>query len=296
MPQSNGDSNKITREYFDSILVEMRQIDACLADTAFELFGRAFKTPVMMAALSHMNGTHPGGMVELARGAALAGAVMWAGMGDEAELEGIIATGAPTIKIIKPYADEDMVYKKIAHAQKAGALAVGVDIDHAISASGGHDVVLGHEMRPVSASQLRGWVRSTSLPFIAKGVLSEADAVKCAEAGVRGIVVSHHHGIMSDAVPPLMVLPEIRRAVGDDMLIFADCGFASGMDAFKALCLGADALSLGRAIMPALQKGGAQGVCDEVRRVTGQLKSIMARTGAADLSQISGDALRFRAF
>jgi hypothetical protein len=94
-----GDSTKFTRDYFDSILVEMRHIDGVLPSTKLELYGETFSTPVMLAALSHLQSCHPEGMVEAARGIKAAGAVMWAGMGDEAELEGITSTGARTIKI-----------------------------------------------------------------------------------------------------------------------------------------------------------------------------------------------------
>ena len=50
------------------------------------------------------------------------------------------------------------------------------------------------------------------------------DAEKCLEAGVKGIVVSHHHGIIDYAVPPLMILPEIVRVVQKQIPVFVDCG------------------------------------------------------------------------
>ena len=50
------DSNEITREYFDEILVEMRHIDAVTPDTTLNLYGKTFSTPIMMAALSHLKG------------------------------------------------------------------------------------------------------------------------------------------------------------------------------------------------------------------------------------------------
>ena len=53
---------------------------------------------------------------------------------------------------------------------------------------------------------------SPKLPFIVKGVLGVEDAIKCAEIGVKGIIVSHHHGRLPYAVPPMMVLPKIKKA------------------------------------------------------------------------------------
>lgn len=141
--EKRGDSNKITREYFDSLLLETRYIDSDLPSLDFELFGEHFETPIMTAALSHMQRVHDNGMVALAEGAKAAGAVYWAGMGDKDELEDIVATGAKTVKIIKPYADNAVIFDKIEHAVKHGVFAVGMDIDHAYASSGKYDCVLG---------------------------------------------------------------------------------------------------------------------------------------------------------
>ena len=281
-----GDSNQITREYFDSLLVEMRHLDGALPETGLELFGEQFRTPVMTAALSHLGNVCENGMVQMAEGARLAGAVSWAGMGDEKELEDITAAGARTIKIIKPYVDNDYILKRIAHAEKCGVMAVGMDIDHAFSGKGKYDVVLGMEMRPKSLEEMKEFVKATKLPFVVKGVLSVKDAEKCLEAGVKGIVVSHHHGIIDYAVPPLMILPEIVRVVQKQIPVFVDCGIESGSDVFKALALGADAVCVGRALMGSLQGNGAEGVQEKIASLTEELAGIMARTGASDLSQI----------
>lgn len=281
-----GNSDQITRDYFDSLLVEMRHLDGQKPDTAFELYGEKFRTPIMMAALSHLNNVCDDGMVEMAKGAALAGAVNWAGMGDEEELERITATGAKTIKIIKPYADNDLILKKIAHAKRCGVLAVGMDIDHAFNGKGEYDKVLGYDMMPKSHEEIRRFVEATDLPFVVKGVLSTRDAYKCLQAGVKGIVVSHHHGIMDYAVPPLRILPEIVKVVNGQIPVFVDCGIASGMDVFKALALGATAVSAGRVIMQPLGRSGAQGVKEQVEQMNEELKGVMARTGSKDLKHI----------
>ncbi len=85
----------------------------------------------------------------------------------------------------------------------------------------------------------------TKLPFVVKGVLSVSDAVNCAEIGAKAIIVSHHHGRIPYAVPPMMVLPEIKDALaGTDVKIIVDCGIASGANVFKAIALGADAASM----------------------------------------------------
>jgi len=286
-----GDANQITREYFDSLLIEMRHIDSVVPDTALNLYGETFSTPVMMAALSHLNRCHEDGMVEMARGAKAANAVMWAGMGDYQELERITATGAKTIKIIKPYADNNIIFSKIEHAEKCGCIAVGIDVDHSFSGRGEYDVVLGMPMKSKSLNEISQFVKSTKLPFIIKGVLSKQDALKCIDAGIRGIVVSHHHGILDFAAPPLMVLPEIVKVINGKMPIFVDCGVESGLDVFKAVALGATAVSVGRAMMGPLTESGADGIAKTVREITAQLAGAMARTCSPDISHIDSSVI-----
>ncbi|WP_029502548.1 alpha-hydroxy acid oxidase [Lachnoclostridium phytofermentans] len=286
-----SDSNIITRDYFDSLLIEMRHIDSIIPSTTLELYGERFDTPIMMAALSHLNKVRENGMVEMAKGAFLANAVNWAGMGEEEELEEITSTGAKIIKIIKPYADNQIIFKKIEHAKKCGVLAVGIDVDHAFSGNGKYDNVLGHPMTSKSLDEIKEFVKSTNLPFIIKGVLSEQDTIKCLEAGVRGIVVSHHHGIMNYAVPPLRILPKIASIVNKHIPIFVDCGVVSGMDVFKALALGASAVSAGRIIMDPLSREGANGVKETIVKMTEELAGVMARTCSPDINHIDSSVI-----
>ena len=276
-----GDSIAATRQYYDSLMLEMRHLDSIIPDTSFELFGEKFTTPIMTAALSHLQklGKNPtDSLVGMAKGAAEAGAVMWCGMGPEQELEDIVATGAKTIKIIKPYADRKMVYRKIQHCYDTGAIATGMDIDHQFNRRGECDVVFGDKMAPVSSAELKDLISASKLPFIVKGILSVTDAVKCMDAGAAGIVVSHHNSIMDLSVPTLYILPEIVKAVGGRMKIFVDCGVASGMDAFKAMALGADAVSVGKPLMNTLSDKGPEGVAEHIRIMTRELAAVMVKT------------------
>lgn len=289
---SIGDADQITREYLDSLLLEMRHIDGRKPDTSFELYGQSFDMPIMTAALSHVDHFREHGMAEISRGAAMAGAVNWAGMGSKEELEEITATGARTIKIIKPYQNNDIIYDRIAHAKKCGVLAVGMDVDHAFDGNGEYDNIMGYEMAPKSMEEIREFVKESEIPFVVKGVLSERDAYKCLEAGVKGIVVSHHHGIMKYAVPPLKILPDIVKVINGEIPIFVDCGMTSGMDVFKALALGATAVSVGRVLFESLQSQGADGVRDKLLAMNRELKGVMAKTGCYDLACMDATVIR----
>jgi len=281
------DSNLITRNYFDSLLLEMRHFDAVIPDTSFELFGEKFKTPVMMTALSHLNGCHPDGLEEMAKGMRDAGAVMWSGMGEDEEITRICATGAKTIKIIKPHFSNDEFLREMAVAEAQGCIAVGVDIDHSFNHKGEYDDIGGLCLcSGKTTEELASFVKATKLPFIIKGVLSVQDAKKCLEIGVGGILISHHAGLMNYAVPPLMILPKIAEVIGGKIPIFVDCGVESGMDAYKALALGATAVSVGRVLMSPLTESGAAGVTAKVEEMTAELAGTMARTAAATLKDI----------
>lgn len=287
----NKDSNRITREYFDSILLEMRHIDGVKPDTAAELFGERFSMPIATAALSHLNGICTEGMVKMAKGAVMAGALCFSGMGEREELADMCKTGAKVIKIIKPHADNALVLEKIRQAEEDGAFGVGMDIDHAFNGQGEYDTVCGLPMKPKSMEELQGFVKAAGLPFIIKGVLSAVDARKALSIGAAGIVVSHHHGIMDYAAPPLMLLPEIVKVTGGRIPVFVDCCIESGMDAFKALALGADAVCVGRAIIEPLKEKGAEGVRETLIGMDEELKGVMARTGCANVAAINDDVI-----
>ncbi len=292
-------SKDITRAYFDSLLLEERLMDSVVPSTEMELYGKKFHTPIMTAALSHIGTFHPdmpNGMVQYAQGAAIAGAVHWIGMGSDEEFEAVAATGAPTIRIIKPYAAEEKIYEQIRCAEANGALAVGMDIDHMFDLKGNPDICVGEEMAVKSSEDLRKYIEFTKLPFIVKGVLSVHDAVKCAEIGVQGIVVSHHGGRLNYAVPPLYILPEIVKAVGDKMPIFVDCGICSGMDAYKALALGATAVSVGVHLIPYIRQGGADAVAERIVAMTEEMKGVMAYTGVADTKSFDATIIHRLAF
>ena len=284
----------ITRDYFDSLLLETRYIGSELPSTKMELFGEEFDTPIMTAALSHLHNPSDG-MAIYGKGAALANAVHWVGMGEDAELESVVATGAKSIKIIKPHADNREVIRKIEHAVKTGCFAVGMDTDHAFNSIGGYDDVFGLPMKSKSVEELSEFVLAAGVPFVVKGVLSPRDAEKCVKAGCAGLVVSHHHGMVDYSVPPLMVLPEIVKAVGNEIPVFVDCGIISGMDAYKCLALGAKAVSVGRHLMPLL-KDGPEAVARRIYEMNAELAGIMARTGVKSLDDMDPTVIHRRTF
>ena len=289
-----SDANEITARYMDSIYFEQRLIDSVVADTSTEFWGEKFDSPVLTPAFSHigrLNGREFSGLEEYSIAAKNCNILNFCGMMENDMFKKIADTGAKTVRIVKPYADNGKVRDQFAYAESVGAFGIGMDIDH-IFGENGLDVVVGEEMAVQTTDMLRSYVESTKLPFVVKGVLSVSDALKCAEIGAKGIIVSHHHGRLPYAVPPMMILPEIKAALeGKDVKIFVDCGIESGSDVYKALALGADGAAVGRSMMPSLEKEGAPGVETFLNKVTSELRFVMSCTGFKNVCNIDDSAL-----
>lgn len=282
-----GDSIQIARDYMDSLLVESRIVGAERPNSDLRFLGCDFKTPIMTSALSHLD------LVNMAKGADMAGAPVSIGMGGIEELGNVLATGAKVMKIVKPYKDKDEILKRLKFAKENGAIAVGMDVEHSVNIEDPYDsVVLGQEMKLPTIDELREYVEYAGLPFFIKGAMSVHDARAAANIGCAGLILSHHNGLMRYSVPPVMMLPEIREAMGTNLILIADGGIESGFDAFKALALGADLVTVGKKLMDPLKNEGAQGVCVTLTEMTLQLQAMMLRTGSKDLKHIDPAVIR----
>ncbi|KAJ8966242.1 hypothetical protein NQ314_003657, partial [Rhamnusium bicolor] len=85
------------------------------------------------------------------------------------------------------------------------------------------------------------WLKSiTTLPVVLKGILTAEDAKLGVKAGAAGIWVSNHGARQVDGTPAsIEALPEVVKAVGQEVEIYMDGGVTDGTDVFKALALGA---------------------------------------------------------
>ena len=282
-----GNSNLLTRRDLDSLLIETRYLNSRVADQGLELYGEHFASPVMTAALSHLDRfMFEGATAAYAAAAASTGTLLWLGMAEEREVERCASTGARMIEIIKPYADRERIYRKIRHAEALGLLAVGIDIDHPYADDGSLDVVDGYAMAPVTTAELRDLCACSSLPLIVKGVLSAYDAEEAVKAGAGGLVLSHHNNRIEYALPPLMALPAIKASLAGEIPIFVDGEIQTGLDVFKALALGATAVCIGRPLMTAIRQNGEDGMTAYLLEVRRQLAKAMACTGCTSLDRM----------
>ncbi|ORY71835.1 FMN-dependent dehydrogenase-domain-containing protein [Pseudomassariella vexata] len=135
------------------------------------------------------------------------------------------------------------------------------------------------------------WIRicAPGLPIVLKGVQTAMDAVMAMEAGVDGILVSNHGGRSLDTAPAtILVLLELQKCcpeVFDRMEVYVDGGITRGTDIFKALCLGAKAVGIGRGCVYALNYGKA-GVEHLVETLNDELETTMRMCGITSLDQV----------
>ena len=123
--------------------------------------------------------------------------------------------------------------------------------------------------------------------LVVKGVLHPGDAEQAVALGADGVLVSNHGGRQSDAAPPAIdVLPGIVAAVGTRTTVLFDSGIQSGLDAMRALALGAQAVFCGRAFLfglGALGDSGSEYVAD---LLADELRVAMAHHGVATIGQL----------
>ena len=105
------------------------------------------------------------------------------------------------------------------------------------------------------------WLRSCvpGMPIVLKGIQTSEDALLAMKAGVDAIIISNHGGRSLDTSPAtIMVLLEIHRncpEVFKAMEVYIDGGIRRGTDIFKALCLGAKAVGIGRGALYSVNYG-----------------------------------------
>ncbi|MDO5630293.1 MAG: alpha-hydroxy acid oxidase [Paracoccus sp. (in: a-proteobacteria)] len=164
--------------------------------------------------------------------------------------------------------------------------------------------IVGHAKGVGDASSLMSWVgeqfderldwdkiaRIRDLwggKLILKGVLDPEDARRAADFGCDAIVVSNHGGRQLDgALSSIRMLPEIVKAVGDQVEIHLDSGIRSGQDVLKALALGAHATWIGRAFVHGLGAMGEAGVTKALEVIRKELDISMALCGERDVKNL----------
>ncbi len=270
-------------------------------DISFSLFGRDFAAPLFIAPLGAVN-MHYGDKYDdlrynslLVPACAEYGIAAFTGDGVDPAImksaaEDMQKVGGLGIPTIKPW-NREAVFEKLDYLRgRGGVFAVAMDVD-------GAGLPFLKAMNPnagsKSVAELREIVEYARMPFIVKGIMTVAGARKAVEAGAAGIVVSNHGGRVQGGVPSTAeVLPEIADAVKGELKIFVDGGIRSGVDIYRALALGADAVLIGRPVVPFIYAAGVEGLRVYLDRILGELTSTMTMCGTPTLADISRSNVR----
>ncbi len=128
--------------------------------------------------------------------------------------------------------------------------------------------------------------------LLAKGVEHPDDARRLVEMGVDALWISNHGGRQLDgAIAPLRALPAIAQAASGRVPIIVDSGVRRGVDAMKAIALGAQAVAFGRPLLYGVSVGGLAGARRALDILSDELRRSMQLSGVRRLSEISESLL-----
>ena len=130
-------------------------------------------------------------------------------------------------------------------------------------------------------------------PLVLKGIMHPEDGERAVELGIDGLFVTNHGGRQIDALPaPIDVLPAIAAAVGDKAELIYDSGVRSGVDAARAVALGADAAVVGKAFLWSLGALGDKGPEHLINVLIDDVCATLGQLGCRNVDELRSVALR----
>ena len=190
-------------------------------DTSLELFGRRFRYPFFAGPVGAVNLHYSDVYTDttynevLVQACAQGGIAAFTGDGVNPDVmtqatRAITRAGGCGVPTVKPW-NMETIRAKMEQVKASGCFAVAMDVDAAgLPFLKNMDPPAGCK----SVEELRQIVEMAQRPFIVKGVMTVAGALKAQQAGAAGIVVSNHGGRVLDQCPSTAeVLPEIAAAL-----------------------------------------------------------------------------------
>ncbi len=290
---------RANREGFQRFQLRMRRlVDVRKIDTSVELFGMRFGTPIGLSPTSGNKFCHRLGEIAVARATKATSTFQILGIGTTTSIEDVIRErGEPVWFQFYPGEDWGMTKAVIRRVEQAGCPVLVLTVDtqggsnretrKRITRTDTRDCTVCHNPSDPHAKLRRKpmfrdldlvkfgrltprgmtweFVRrlkdATSMKLLIKGIVTWEDAELCLEHGVDGLIVSNHGG-RSEASGrgTIECLPEIVKVTNGRIPVLIDGGFRRGTDVFKALALGANAVSVGRPYLWGLAAFGQKGV------------------------------------
>jgi len=316
---------KANREAFQRIGIIPRVLTGIKrADTSVTLFGHKLSMPIYVTSMSNHGVAHPSAEVGSAEGARKAGALFVAATGSNKTIEEIARTSGSSPHWFQLYYNKDPEINKnlIQRAERGGYSAIVMTVDLPVLGLRERDVrnrfVLPSDLKRANTPSERfvaatknlqslvsgvkddlswddyEWTRkNTKLPVLIKGILSPDDAEEAVKRNVPGIIVSNHGGRQLDTgIGAILALPPIVERIAGRTKVLLDSGVRRGIDVFKALALGADAVGVGRPILYGLAVGGADGVAAVLEHLKTELVNVMRLSGTSGVADVGPELVR----
>ncbi len=300
----------------------MRMVDTSNVNLDTVLLDQSISSPILLAPVGSQKAFHADGELASARAAKTQGTLQMLSNVSSNSIEDVIdARGEPVWFQLYPTNKWSTAKTMLLRAQDAGAKVVVLTVD---LNAGSNRVLLGQfsraDDRDCSACHGSGpddrdatkpmyagtglvsadWDMSgmtwdyldrlretTSMKIVVKGVVTAEDAASCMQYGADAVYVSNHGGrAEASGRGSLDSLSEIVTTVDGRVPVIVDSGFRRGTDVFKALAMGADAVSIGRAYIWGLAAFGQPGVEKVLEMLNAELAMVMGQMGARTISDI----------
>lgn len=270
--------------------------DVSQIEIAGELLGSKLRIPVILPPIGSVQAFDAGGGVAVAEAAADFGVLQFLSSACLPDFE-TVARAVPGARVYQLYlgGDQSWMDDVIARAADAGYTGFCLTADtqtysrrerdmlkrwvpaSAQASSGGFD----HQARMTWDTV--GHIKNNfDIPLIIKGVNVAEDARRCVESGVDVVYVSNHGGRQLDHTRACIdALPEVVDAVDGRVPVVVDGGFMRGADVVKGLCLGADAVGMGRLEALAMAAGGRAAVVRALEIVELEIRTTMTLLGVS---------------
>jgi isopentenyl diphosphate isomerase/L-lactate dehydrogenase-like FMN-dependent dehydrogenase len=324
----DGSTIAANRAGFDKIALRVRRlVDVRAIDTGIELFGTQHALPIVIAPCGTQQAFHPEGELATARASRSRDCLQILSTVSSYSVDDVNSTrGAPAW--FQLYATEqwDVTEQLVRRAEGAGCPAIALTVDlpasnrealrrfrrdsneecQACHVPGFENSIQrrpnfnGIDTSTLSATRARNldWAfverlrDFTSTRLLLKGIVTAEDAALAVEHGVDGLIVSNHGGRAENSGRgTIESLPEVVDSVRGRVPILVDGGFRRGVDVFKALAIGADAVCIGRPYLWGLSSFGQQGVEAVLDLLGSELVMMMQQAGTTNLDAINDNYL-----
>jgi len=291
------------RQALDSLAYRPRILND-VSDVAVSttLLGTPLRIPVVLAPIGSLQVFDAGGGAAAAEAARDFGVLQILSSVCLPDFEAV-AAAVPGPRIYQLYlmGDQGWMDEVIARAMAAGYTGFCLTADTQVYSRRERDILKGFVPPSGSragASDFSYQARMTwdtvehvkarfDIPLVVKGVATAADAQRCAGLGVDVVYVSNHGGRQLDHTRGCIdCLPEVVEAVDGRASVLVDGGFMRGADVVKALCLGADAVGVGRLEALALAAGGAPALVRALEILEHEIRTSVALLGAGGLDDL----------